>query len=65
MPSGGKVFWSSLLWSAAIGGEVGQALQVVPGSFDVQDIFLMTVVGGIVSLATAVRVTRDRKHDIS
>lgn len=64
-PSGGRAFWSILLWSVAIGGEVGQALRIVPGSFDVQDISLMIVAGGIAFLVTVVRSPRSGKHGIS
>ena len=49
--SAGKKFWSLLLWFIALGGEFGQSLQIVPGSFDPQDIYLMLISGGLAHLS--------------
>lgn len=38
-----KILWISILWIVAIGAEVGQALKLLPGTFDINDITLMLI----------------------
>lgn len=45
-----KRVWMFALWCVAIGGEVGQLLQIVPGTFDWLDLGMMVVVGYCVHL---------------
>lgn len=38
-----KLLWLSILWIVATGVEVGQALKLLPGTFDYNDIALMFI----------------------
>lgn len=38
-----KVLWLFILWIVAIGVEVGQALRLLPGTFDFHDVALMLI----------------------
>lgn len=40
-----KLFWISLFSLFAIGSEVGQAINLVPGTFDFQDLWFMLILG--------------------
>ncbi len=43
--SGKKLFWLSIFCAIALGSEVAQAFQIIPGTFDYQDLAFMIIAG--------------------
>jgi hypothetical protein len=58
-----KLAWVSLFWIIALGAEVGQALWLIPGTFDWQDIALMIVGGFSAHLFIATEKRKERRQE--
>jgi len=55
-----KIFWISLFFILAIGSEIAQAIDMISGTFDFQDLALMLIAG---SLATLVIYSFKQKQE--
>lgn len=53
-----KVFWMLTFWGVAMGSEFAQALHLLPGTFDWQDVILM----GFVTLFWIILIHSNRKE---
>lgn len=58
-----KLAWVSLFSIIAVAVEVGQALRLLPGTFDWQDMALIVIVGFCALLSIASEKRKERRHE--
>ena len=61
--SASKLVWFSAFWFIALGAEVGQALRIIPGTFDWQDIAIITLAGFCAYVVTACARLQERRQE--
>lgn len=59
-----KLFWFSAFWFIAVSAEVGQALRIIPGRFDWQDITIMILAGSCAHIVTACARRQERRQEV-
>lgn len=59
--SASKLFWLSFFWMVAVGAEVSQALDILPGTFDWQDMSFMILAGFSALLFMSPSIQEERK----
>ena len=59
-----KLFWFSIFWMIAICTEMSQALRLIPGTFDWQDMTFIILAGFFALLLITPSIQKERRQDI-